>query len=152
MYKNAGWLEQKYIHENKSLNDIAEMCNVDKSTIVRWIKKYDITKSEYDRRKKRQEKKAARQRKRSMAYKYLGGRCLVCGYHKCQNALEFHHLYPKQKEFNIANGYNKSVRVIKKELDKCVLLCNRCHQEAEKGYIDNSRLEEMERERRRNFL
>lgn len=61
--------------------------------------------------------------------KYKGGKCEICGYDKCIAALEFHHIDPKTKKFGISNGNIKSLRILKQEADKCLLLCNRCHTE-----------------------
>lgn len=58
-----------------------------------------------------------------------GGKCEKCGYDKCNRALSFHHINPKEKEFNLARIYNKSYEVIFKELDKCILVCMNCHAE-----------------------
>lgn len=69
-----------------------------------------------------------RRRIKSLAVEYLGGSCSVCGYNKCQSALEFHHKDPSQKDFGIA-GSTKSFAVIKNELDKCILVCANCHRE-----------------------
>ena len=49
-------------------------------------------------------------------------------YDKCMSALEFHHLDPKEKDFSISTNI-KSLDLIKKELDKCILLCANCHRE-----------------------
>ena len=38
-----------------------------------------------------------------MAISYKGGRCQVCGYDRCIEALEFHHLDPTQKDFGLSN-------------------------------------------------
>ena len=63
---------------------------------------------------------------------YKGGKCAICNYNKCERNMVFHHLDPKIKEFNIS-GKTISWDRIKKELDKCVLLCCRCHGEVEEG-------------------
>lgn len=64
------------------------------------------------------------------AVEYKGGKCEICGYDKCIDALEFHHLDPQKKEFGIAQkGYTRSWNNVKKELDKCLLLCSNCHKE-----------------------
>ena len=63
------------------------------------------------------------------AVKYKGGKCQICGYDKCENALVFHHLDPKQKDFAIGQKYNLGWPQLKKELDKCILLCANCHAE-----------------------
>jgi 5-methylcytosine-specific restriction endonuclease McrA len=66
---------------------------------------------------------------REMANKYKGGKCAVCGYKKCEKALEFHHKIG-QKDFGISKkGYTRSWKKVKKELDKCILLCANCHRE-----------------------
>jgi transposase len=61
---------------------------------------------------------------------YKGGKCEMCGYNKYSGALEFHHLNPSEKEFNLSNLKSyKFDEVIKNELDKCSLLCSNCHRE-----------------------
>lgn len=69
--------------------------------------------------------KIRRIRTKNAAIEYLGGKCKRCGYDKHPAAMEFHHL--RDKDFTIANVANKSWDVIKKELDKCELLCSNCH-------------------------
>lgn len=56
-----------------------------------------------------------------------GGKCSYCGYDKCLDALQFHHLDPTEKEFHLGQGRGKKLETIKAELDKCVLLCSNCH-------------------------
>jgi len=62
------------------------------------------------------------------AIEYKGGGCVKCGYKKCEAALEFHHLDPKEKEFLISSKHC-NWDIIKKELDKCILVCSNCHRE-----------------------
>lgn len=71
-----------------------------------------------------------RHRIKEKLVEYKGGKCEICGYDKCINALDFHHLNPEEKEFalNTAN-YNKSFDLLKKEVDKCILVCANCHRE-----------------------
>lgn len=71
-----------------------------------------------------------RVRVKRKAVDYLGGCCQICGYNDCIDALDFHHLDPVQKEFSISHdGVNVSYDKLKKELDKCILLCANCHRE-----------------------
>lgn len=65
-----------------------------------------------------------------MAVEYKGGKCSRCGYRKSIRALEFHHLDPEHKEFCIA-GSHLSWESIRKELDKCDIVCSNCHAEIE---------------------
>ena len=81
-------------------------------------------------------KAVAKRRKklRAMACKYKGGKCVICGYDKCQRALDFHHLDPKQKEFGLSSkGLTRSWKKIQREIDKCILLCAKCHMEVHEG-------------------
>ena len=65
---------------------------------------------------------------------YKGGKCQVCGYNRCINALEFHHINPKEKDFTISGG-TKSFNTLKLEVDKCILVCSNCHREIHAGLI-----------------
>ena len=75
-----------------------------------------------------------RKKLREMAREYKGGKCILCGYKKSQRALSFHHLNPKEKDFDLSSrGLTRSWERIKKEIDKCVLLCANCHMEIHEG-------------------
>jgi hypothetical protein len=68
---------------------------------------------------------------------YKGGCCSICGYNKYAGALEFHHEDASKKNFTIAN--QRLVLFddrIKKELDKCILVCANCHREIHGNLID----------------
>jgi hypothetical protein len=76
----------------------------------------------------------AKEKQRAVEYK--GGKCVCCGYAECLAALDFHHRNPKEKE-----GYGTGALVAhwsfkrnKKELDKCDLVCVRCHREIHAGF------------------
>lgn len=74
---------------------------------------------------------------KQMALQYKGNKCCICGYNKCQSALEFHHLNSEEKEFGIAaKGYTRSWEETKKELDKCILVCANCHREIHSNLIN----------------
>lgn len=67
---------------------------------------------------------------KEMAIEYKGSSCKICGYNKCNAALEFHHIDPNEKDFAIGNkGHTKSWESVKKELDKCIMVCANCHRE-----------------------
>jgi hypothetical protein len=77
-----------------------------------------------------------REKVRLMAVEYKGGRCQVCGYSRCLEALEFHHLDPTRKDFGISHkGYTRSWEKVKEEVDKCTLLCANCHREFHAGML-----------------
>ena len=61
---------------------------------------------------------------------YKGSKCVLCGYDKCISALDFHHMNPQEKEFELSNRNIKlDWDIIKKELDKCIVVCANCHRE-----------------------
>lgn len=64
----------------------------------------------------------------------LGGACCGCGMDSPVDALEFHHLDAKAKEFSISlDGVPRSWLRVEAELAKCVLLCANCHRETHAG-------------------
>ena len=69
-----------------------------------------------------------RQLHKEKAIQLLGGKCVRCGYNKCNRALEFHHIDGQQKERNISKLLYSWTRLVK-ELKKCTLLCSNCHEE-----------------------
>lgn len=65
----------------------------------------------------------------------FGKKCCICGYSKCIQALEFHHLNPGEKDFNPSRTKisPKTWEKICRELRKCVMLCANCHREVHQG-------------------
>lgn len=76
-----------------------------------------------------------RKKKKQELVEYKGGCCQVCGYDKSLNVLQFHHINPNEKDFGVG-GKNYSLERMKKEVDKCILLCANCHIEIHEE-IDN---------------
>lgn len=84
------------------------------------------------RRREQQVKNVTNWRKREKLklLEYKGSRCVLCGYDKpIPGAYSFHHREPKKKDFTISTGHCRSWKIVKKEVDKCDLLCVRCHAE-----------------------
>ncbi len=70
-----------------------------------------------------------RRRTKLRLIEYKDGVCQQCGY--CKNvpgAYDFHHRDPKEKSFRIG-GATLKWETLKKEVDKCDLLCKNCHAE-----------------------
>jgi 5-methylcytosine-specific restriction endonuclease McrA len=71
---------------------------------------------------------------REKAREYGGGKCMICGYKRCSAALDFHHIDSRTKEFGLSvKGLTRSWEKMRKELDKCVLICANCHREVHAG-------------------
>lgn len=63
-----------------------------------------------------------------------GGRCILCGFDEHPAALQFHHVDPTTKSFEIAGGgLTRSLARARAEAEKCVLLCANCHAQVEVG-------------------
>ncbi len=58
------------------------------------------------------------------AISILGGKCVDCG---ATDSLEFDHVDPKIKSFNISKIWSYSKEHFLGELNKCVLRCKTCH-------------------------
>lgn len=52
--------------------------------------------------------------------------CAICGYDEYYGSLDFHHVNPKDKNFQISLG-NLHRNDTNNELNKCILLCKNCH-------------------------
>lgn len=63
-------------------------------------------------------------RRRSEAITKLGGLCNNCG---SNHNLHFHHKNPSEKRFTLARGSSYSQKRWDEEVEKCILLCQRCH-------------------------
>lgn len=79
-----------------------------------------------------EEVKKWRKKNKERMVEAFGGCCGICGYSKCTNALEFHHLDPKEKDFNVTNQVTSWKKAVE-ELRKCVMLCSNCHKEIHDG-------------------
>lgn len=74
-----------------------------------------------------------RQKLRAQVVAFMGGKCAICGYDRSSAAFDFHHLNPAEKDFTISDRMT-SFEAIRPELEKCVLLCCRCHREVHDGW------------------
>jgi len=66
-------------------------------------------------------------RQKIRAIKYLGGKCQKCGFAGHPVLFDFDHRDPSTREFNWNKLRLRSWEGIRRELDKCDLLCVYCH-------------------------
>lgn len=98
------------------LNAIKLLCKE-----IKYRKYSNIT--NYERVKRR------RKKIKILGVLYKGGKCEKCGYNKFFECLEFHHIDISKKDFTISQKVNHRWITVKKEIDKCALLCSNCHRE-----------------------
>lgn len=98
-----------YMRSNKQIQSRCKKCHL-KESRLRLVKRQRLFKEK--------------------CVEYKGGKCEICGYSKYLGALDFHHKNSIEKDFGIGQyrKYNFS-DIVKKELDKCSLLCANCHRE-----------------------
>ena len=65
----------------------------------------------------------------------MGGECQECG-DKDLSQLEFHHINPEEKSFNLA-GHSMNNPDVIAELAKCKLLCAICHKKEHRQMKEN---------------
>lgn len=113
----------KLHNEGKSYNEIAAITGASKGTISYHISPKVKEKALNDQRKRR--------RNLIVNLKLeLGGQCVWCGYNRCLDALDFHHIDPTQKSFSICKDRGKfGLPKLREEAKKCLLICSNCHRE-----------------------
>ena len=111
----------------KNMRKVANKLNVSLQSVMKYTEKEELTDEE---KKKRKSINVInwRKRKKIELVEYMGGCCVICGYKKSFRALQFHHKDPKEKDFTIS-GKSWSFERLKKEVDKCILVCSNCHTE-----------------------
>ena len=92
----------------------------------------------------------AKQKERALSRKLelirlKGGKCEICGYDKNIAALEFHHLDPSVKSFQLDSRHlsNTTRDKIIEELDKCILVCANCHRELHNPHFNGENIENL---------
>jgi len=80
------------------------------------------------------------ERRHKKVYDLVGTKCWKCGYDnglKGTPILDFHHVNPDEKKFPLGNreiAMHAWDRIVE-EIEKCILLCCRCHREVHYGFI-----------------
>ena len=86
--------------------------------------------------------------RRTRAIRSLKTHCEICGYNKWLPCLEFHHVCPDERKFQLSQGGSYSHEAVEEELNKCVVLCCNCHQEVHRGKEETiAKVDEIARNR-----
>jgi hypothetical protein len=127
-------IKKSYINNSGNLSKTSMEIDFCSKNIIRLVLRdcglYNIYKKDEIARKKQKSNNVLNWKKniKLKLIEYKGGKCVICGYNKCETALEFHHLNPKSKDFSISNN-SFSFEKMKLETDKCILVCANCHRE-----------------------
>ena len=129
---------QAYYDQGYSLRDCQKKYGYCRALLIKHLKTRPPHGSNLSDEQRRKNKSKAvvdwRIRTKQNLVDYKGGKCIVCGYNRYIGNLTFHHLDPNEKEFTIS-GKTIGIDSLKKEVDKCVLLCHICHGEVHAGLI-----------------
>lgn len=113
----------KIYNETKSKKKTAKILGVSFETIKNVLGDYKLT---VIKKTPSESVISWRKKVKKKLVEYKGGCCEKCGYDKSIGALQFHHINPSEKDFTIS-GKSYSFERIKKEVDKCIMVCANCH-------------------------
>lgn len=153
--KNEKEKIRKLVEEGLNNSEIAEIINCHRTTVTKKMKKYGIERPERDKvclicksettsRRKRCDAcntKIRRYRAKKAGVEYLGCKCNRCGWSGDLSGFDFHHIDGKDFNLGAAKMANTKWSEIKKELDKCELLCALCHRIEHSDYDNEVFLE-----------
>lgn len=134
--------EIKEYYKTHTKKETAIYFNISEPTVTRYKDYKRILLTEEERIKKNYlGVKSFRVRIKERAVEYKGGKCVICDYNRCIKGFDFHHLDPAKKDFTIGTNTSISWKKVKNEIEKCVLVCCRCHREIHDGlHKDNPAL------------
>jgi Zn finger protein HypA/HybF involved in hydrogenase expression len=109
-------------HKGNSLNldTYCKICRKEKGR-ANYHKNKDLWNKTHNKTKTEKQNKI-------LEIKKLSSGCSKCG-EKRPYLLDFHHLFPDQKLFQIAQGEAKGWGKVLEEMKKCILMCKNCHAE-----------------------
>jgi transposase len=124
------------VAEGMTLEQMAKRLEVSITTVRYWLGRHELATAYSTRVRMLPDERPAKITRECQHVSEAGGACRLCGYDRHLGALEFHHLDPSYKEFNIARrGISRSIQRARAEAHKCVLLCSNCHAEVEGGIV-----------------
>jgi predicted transcriptional regulator len=121
---------QKMYDEIGSLKKVAKLAGRSFETVKKYVQVRTIVKKVTNS----ESVILWRKRTKKKLIEYKGGKCELCGYNKCDSALQFHHKDPTEKDFSIS-GKSLSFDRLKEEVDKCMLVCSNCHAEIHENIL-----------------
>lgn len=95
------------------------------------------------REQNRKSEKNRRDRNKQIVLEAKKAGCKVCGYNKCPDSIDFHHVNPNTKELKLSDAWRFwSAGKLQKELDKCITICANCHREIHYNERNNINIEQ----------
>jgi hypothetical protein len=110
----------KHLKSASGLDTYCKPCRRDRN-----IKNYNKSKNKWNQT---HSKTTLWKKEQIIKHKQESKGCSKCK-EKRHYLLDFHHMDPSTKLFQIGQGEAKGWEKIKKEIDKCVILCSNCHRD-----------------------
>jgi hypothetical protein len=125
------------------MKKICNLCNSEKPLSEFFSNGYQPNGiKKYKAKCKSCQKQYDRSKFRNTVSEIMGGYCCkICGYSKCLEAIEFHHIDPSIKEWKLSDLVTNKKETIEKELAKGILVCANCHREIHYGFYPEYLLE-----------
>jgi len=126
-------------YKTHTLEETSKEFGVSRTTVLKHKKEYKNVLNRTEEEKKKinyAHVKDFRVRIKERAVEYKGGKCVICGYDRCIKALEFHHVNPEEKDFTLGSNTNIAWEKVRKEIEKCILVCANCHREIHDDMIE----------------
>jgi Zn finger protein HypA/HybF involved in hydrogenase expression len=122
----AEYYEQnKDAHNARAVKWQSENKDKAQAATKKWLEKNIDEVREYHRLNKRKQTQERRQ--------FINEYKSTCSCKKCGDTrsyiLDFHHINPDEKEFDLGDASKYSITRLKLELEKCITLCRNCHSE-----------------------
>jgi Zn finger protein HypA/HybF involved in hydrogenase expression len=121
----------EYYNQNKDEHNARaiewQSKNKDKASksVKKWQENNVDKVREYDKLRKREQTK----QRRLFVDEYKSNcTCKKCGENRTY-VLDFHHVDPSQKSFDLGSATKYGIEKLKLELEKCITLCRNCHSE-----------------------
>lgn len=126
--------ESSFAFKNKKLCKLHSRC---KDCQAKYHRKHYLANKEYYSTKRRVNSRRYRTAGRKFIDEYKSNAsCHFCS-ENTPCCLDFHHLDPTKKNFNVSQmkGHAKTVDAIKKEVEKCIVVCSNCHRKIHAGIL-----------------
>ena len=121
----------EYYQNNKEEHDkrIKKYKTTNPEKNRQYVKKWEEKNKEYVKEQNRLNKNKQNKKKRDFVNEYKK----TCSCKKCSESrwyvLDFHHVDPTEKSFELGNAPKYSIEKIQNEIKKCITLCRNCHSE-----------------------
>jgi hypothetical protein len=126
----------EFVRQKRNLDGRSNICKkCESKRVTEYYKKNPEKSYRFKYRQKDLERKVIDSRKRreivkSFIHDYKKEKqCSICGYNENTDILVFHHRDPTKKEYKISKRNASNPEILKKEIEKCNLLCPNCHRE-----------------------